>query len=353
MCDRCAGVGALARELAVRCAGGAAAAPHPLHASHSCKYRNASSSSPAQHVYLPRRLFRSSALGIRCVYFPDSEKLRSKQASSQPTNTHEAAFDTQLPLNAPAQNRNRRLCCCACKTLAPPPQLAFNPAAEQHATAARLAAATRRMRFSITRTTLISHALARQNKIIAQLSKRSLLHHAHEFSLTPTSTCLALASLPLSLNMFLKTIPAVPVFLFPRHVMAAMCALLPQPQRDCRMRVPAARSWPAQLAPCAATCRRHHERGAGAALLLARLLASCSCTALKWQNARQRRGIHALQINGAGVQNMALRSNNPNLATGLFTWKKELKYGEQQRRHQRHNLTVLSPLPVARSGAVG
>ena len=50
------------------------------------------------------------------------------------------------------------------------------------------------------------------------------------------------------------------------------------------------------------TCRRHHERGAVASLLLARLLASCSCTALKWQNARQRRGIHALQINGAGVQ---------------------------------------------------
>jgi hypothetical protein len=44
--------------------------------------------------------------------------------------------------------------------------------------------------------------------------------------------------------MFLNPIPAVLVFLFPRHVMAALCALLPQPQRDnCRMRVPAARSW--------------------------------------------------------------------------------------------------------------
>ena len=52
---------------------------------------------------------------------------------------------------------------------------------------------------------------------------------------------------------FLTNVHPVPVFLFPRHVMAAMCALLPQPQRDnCRMRVPAARSWPAQLAPCAA-----------------------------------------------------------------------------------------------------
>ena len=74
-----------------------------------------------------------------------SQKLRSKEASSQPTNTHEAVvrdvarrIDTQLPLNAPAQNRNRRrCCCCACKTLAPPPQLAFNAAAEQHAAAAR------------------------------------------------------------------------------------------------------------------------------------------------------------------------------------------------------------------------
>jgi hypothetical protein len=43
---------------------------------------------------------------------------------------------------------------------------------------------------------------------------------------------------------FLTNVHPVPVFLFPRHVMAAMCALLPQPQRDnCRMRVPAARSW--------------------------------------------------------------------------------------------------------------
>ena len=50
---------------------------------------------------------------------------------------------------------------------------------------------------------------------------------------------------------------------------------------------------------------------------------------------------------------MALRSNSLSLATGLFTWKKELKHGEQQRWHQRHNLTVLSSLPVARSGAVG
>ena len=150
--------------------------------------------------------------------------------------------------------------------------------------------------------------------------------------------------------MFLNPIPAVPVFLFPRHVMAAMCALLPQPQRDnCRMRVPAARSWPAQLAPCAATCRRHHERGASAALLLA----SCSCTALKWQNARQRRGIHALQINGAGVQPWHCAPIVQSLATGLFTWKKELKHGEQQKWHQRHIFTVLSSLPVARRRAVG
>ncbi len=35
--------------------------------------------------------------------------------------------------------------------------------------------------------------------------------------------------------------------------------------------------------------------------------------------------------------------------------KKKIKYEENQKRHQRHNLTVSSssPLPVARSGAVG
>ena len=55
------------------------AAPHPLHASHSCKYRNASSSSPAQRVYLPRRLFRFSALGICCVYFPEIALQGSRQ----------------------------------------------------------------------------------------------------------------------------------------------------------------------------------------------------------------------------------------------------------------------------------
>jgi hypothetical protein len=29
------------------------------------------------------------------------------------------------------------------------------------------------------------------------------------------------------------------------------------------------------------------------------------------------------------------------------------KYGEKEKRNQRHNLTVLSRLPIARSGAVG
>jgi hypothetical protein len=33
--------------------------------------------------------------------------------------------------------------------------------------------------------------------------------------------------------------------------------------------------------------------------------------------------------------------------------KKDQRYGEKEKRHQRHNLTVLSLLPVARSGAVG
>jgi hypothetical protein len=41
------------------------------------------------------------------------------------------------------------------------------------------------------------------------------------------------------------------------------------------------------------------------------------------------------------------------LTTGLFTWKKEINKGGKEKWHQRHNLTVLSSLPVARSGAVG
>jgi hypothetical protein len=39
--------------------------------------------------------------------------------------------------------------------------------------------------------------------------------------------------------------------------------------------------------------------------------------------------------------------------TGLFTGAIEKKYGEKEEWHQRHNLTVLSVLPVAISGAVG
>jgi hypothetical protein len=41
------------------------------------------------------------------------------------------------------------------------------------------------------------------------------------------------------------------------------------------------------------------------------------------------------------------------LAKEPFTSKIEQKHGEKEERHQRHNLTVLSRLPVARSGAVG
>ena len=57
-------------------------------------------------------------------------------------------------------------------------------------------------------------------------------------------------------------------------------------------------------------------------------------------------------INRARVQ--TLRSPMfQHLAKEPFTSKKEQKYGEKEERHQRHNLTVLSKLPVARSGAVG
>ena len=37
----------------------------------------------------------------------------------------------------------------------------------------------------------------------------------------------------------------------------------------------------------------------------------------------------------------------------LVHLQKEQRYGEKEKRNQRHNLTVLSRLPVARSGAVG
>jgi hypothetical protein len=41
------------------------------------------------------------------------------------------------------------------------------------------------------------------------------------------------------------------------------------------------------------------------------------------------------------------------LASGRFTWKTGQEYAAKQKQHQRHNLKVMSWLPVARSGAVG
>jgi hypothetical protein len=51
--------------------------------------------------------------------------------------------------------------------------------------------------------------------------------------------------------------------------------------------------------------------------------------------------------------NMALRSNAPTFQNRTVYLKIQQKHGEKQKWHQRHNPTVLSLLPVARSGAVG
>ena len=50
---------------------------------------------------------------------------------------------------------------------------------------------------------------------------------------------------------------------------------------------------------------------------------------------------------------MALCSNAQTCQDRTVYLKKRTKIGEKQKWHQRHNLTVLSLLPVARSGAVG
>ncbi len=97
-----------------------------------------------------------------------------------------------------------------------------------------------------------------------------------------------------------------------------------------------------------------------------------------WFSVLKLKMVHALQINSAGVQNMASRSNAQTfqnrtvclqknkkyeekqkwhiftvLTTELFTGTIGKKKRETEKWHQRHNLTVLSQLPVARSSAVG
>jgi hypothetical protein len=54
---------------------------------------------------------------------------------------------------------------------------------------------------------------------------------------------------------------------------------------------------------------------------------------------------------GFKVRNVALHSNI--LQQGGLLEQKNNKNRNKEKRHQRHNLTVLSSLPVARSGAVG
>jgi hypothetical protein len=62
------------------------------------------------------------------------------------------------------------------------------------------------------------------------------------------------------------------------------------------------------------------------------------------------KGCEIQEKHGMAVQ---LRSNAQRFRTGLFTGAIKNKYGEKEEWHQRHNLTMLSYLPVARSGAVG
>ena len=50
---------------------------------------------------------------------------------------------------------------------------------------------------------------------------------------------------------------------------------------------------------------------------------------------------------------MALRSYAQTFQNKTVYLENRTKIGEKQKWHQRHNLTVLSWLPVARSGAVG
>ena len=65
-----------------------------------------------------------------------------------------------------------------------------------------------------------------------------------------------------------------------------------------------------QAGAVGAVCR-HHERGASAALLLAHLLTSCSCTALKWQNAWVKKRHPRFATTNSASANTALRSNSP------------------------------------------
>ncbi len=44
---------------------------------------------------------------------------------------------------------------------------------------------------------------------------------------------------------------------------------------------------------------------------------------------------------------------DPSFTLQLFTPKKKTNYGKKEKVHHRHNFTVVSQLPVARSGAVG
>jgi hypothetical protein len=60
--------------------------------------------------------------------------------------------------------------------------------------------------------------------------------------------------------------------------------------------------------------------------------------------------IAALQTNDPALKKM-LQCSNVSEQDCLL--EKNKKHGEMQKWHQRHNLTVLSRLPLARSGAVG
>jgi hypothetical protein len=61
----------------------------------------------------------------------------------------------------------------------------------------------------------------------------------------------------------------------------------------------------------------------------------------------------ALREGELAMDLIARLKTDPSFTLQLFTPKKKTNYGEKEKVPQRHNLTVVSQLPVARSGAVG
>ena len=155
------------------------------------------------------------------------------------------------------------------------------------------------------------------------------------------------------LNSFL------PLVCFCKRGSHGMCAPLPQPQRhNCRIYY--ARGCSAELAAAVGAACRHTHAAAitSAAQVLCSRLHACPQVAAAQRSSGETHGGEevctlALQISSAGVQNMALDQSIQRSRNKAVYLNNKEKYGEKEKRNQRHNLTVLSWLPIARSGAVG